>query len=80
VSPDDEAIIAKAILLGCKFNRSMSTSNHRFYPGLNPQHSLSRAKYASSGFYGYDDPVEMAHDYVAFFMGQWSCPSPPETS
>lgn len=65
MSEEDELIVTKAMLLGCTFHRS---SRGLHYNGLPPSHPLSKARVASTYFYGYEDPIQMAREYVDYMV------------
>jgi hypothetical protein len=66
LSEEDRAWIAKAILLGCEFH--LHIGRMQWYLKLGAGHPLNEAHKAKTGYYGYNDPVELAKDYIEYSM------------
>jgi hypothetical protein len=69
LSEEDQVLITKAMLLGCSFYQS---KKGRWYSGLGTHHPLLKARYARDSLYGYENPVEMAREYIAYFTKEGS--------
>lgn len=64
MSPEDEALIAKAALLGCPFK----IHNGRYYTKLAIKHPLSkRLQEINGGLFGQTDPIVLAREWVEYF-------------
>lgn len=63
MSPEDEALVTKAMLMGCPFKLQAD----RYYGKLGAQHPLSKALKAAYGMYGQTDPAVLARAWVEYF-------------
>jgi hypothetical protein len=65
MTPEDEALITKAALLGCPFK----FTNGRYYGKMGSQHPFSKKIKNTYGMYGQKDPVVLARAWVEHFGG-----------
>lgn len=63
MTSEDEAIIAKAMLMGCPFK----FSGGRYYSKLVARHPVSKALKKATGTYGQIDPAVLARAWVKYF-------------
>jgi hypothetical protein len=63
MTPEDEALVTKAMLLGCPF----FFNGARYYPKLGAQHPLSKGLKAATGMYGQEDPAVLARAWIKYF-------------
>jgi hypothetical protein len=64
MTPEEEATITKAMLLGCPF---YAAPNGMWYAHLGAMHPMMVAKKKRSTVYGYGSALELATDWVAYF-------------